>query len=121
MNKVLFKKAVKVFNAWIRERDKNKGCISCITGGVHNAGHLYHGHLYSALQFNEINVNGQCIHCNLSKAGNEIGYRQGIVRRYGQSALDLLGMAARQRKTWNDFELEFIINHYGNRDNKTTL
>ena len=108
--------AIKTFNAWIRRRDKDKGCISCITGGVHNAGHFYHGHIYSALQFNEVNVQGQCVHCNLSKAGNEKGFRQGLIRRYGQDKVDLLDSAARQRKKWTEVELTFIINHYQCQD-----
>ena len=113
--KGLKKKAITVFNKWIRERDKNKGCISC-GGGVHNAGHFYHGHIYSALQFNEVNVQGQCVHCNLSKAGNEKGFRQGLIRRYGQDKVDLLDSAARHRKKWTEVELTFIINHYQCQD-----
>ena len=110
--KALKNKAIKVFNKWIRERDKEKGCVSCITGGVHNAGHFYHGHLYSALQFNEMNVQGQCIQCNLGKAGNEKGFREGLIRRYGQTFVDLLDSAARHKKTWNETELKWIISHY---------
>jgi len=103
--------AIKTFNRWIRFRDAQKGCISC-GGGVHNAGHFYHGHIYSSLQFNEVNVQGQCVHCNLSKAGNEKGFRQGLIRRYGQDKVDLLDSAARQRKQWTAFELEQIIKQY---------
>ena len=110
--KALKNKAIKVFNKWIRERDKDKGCVSCITGGVHNAGHFYHGHLYSALQFNEMNVQGQCIQCNLGKAGNEKGFRQGLIRRYGKDKVAFLDAAARAKKTWVKFELEWIISHY---------
>jgi hypothetical protein len=113
--KALKKKAIQVFNKWIRERDKEKGCISC-GGGVHNAGHFYHGHIYSALQFNEVNVQGQCVHCNLSKAGNEKGFRQGLIRRYGQDKVDLLDSAARHRKQWTVLELEQIIKHYDTRN-----
>ena len=110
--KSLKAEAIKVFNRFVRERDAQKGCISCITGGVHNAGHFYHGHIYSALQFNEVNVQGQCVHCNLPKAGNEKGFRQGLIRRYGQDKVDLLDSAARHKKIWQRHELEFIINHY---------
>jgi len=112
LSKALKNKAIKVFNKWIRERDKDKGCVSCITGGVHNAGHLYHGHLYSALQFNEVNVQGQCVPCNLGKAGNEKGFRRGIVMRYGQHKLDFLDSSARHKKKWTEVELKFIISHY---------
>jgi hypothetical protein len=110
--KNLVKKAQVVFNAWVRRRDSNLGCISCTTGGVHNAGHFYHGHLYAALRFNEVNVNGQCIECNLSKAGNPEGYRKGLIERYGQQKVDLLDSAARHKKTYSRFELEAIIKMY---------
>ena len=113
--RVLKRIAIQTFNKWIRERDAQKGCISC-GGGVHNAGHFYHGHIYSALQFNEVNVQGQCVHCNLSKAGNEKGFRQGLIRRNGQDKVDLLDSAARQRKKWTEVELTFIINHYQCQD-----
>ena len=103
--------AIKTFNKWIRERDAQKGCISC-GGGVHNAGHFYHGHIYSALQFNEVNVQGQCVHCNLSKSGNEKGFRQGLIRRYGQDKVDLLDSAARHKKKWQAHEYEYIIRAY---------
>ena len=109
----LLKKAQKVFNAWIRERDKEKGCISCSTGRPQNAGHFYHAHLYSALRFNEVNCQGQCVPCNLGKAGNPEGFRQGLLKRYPQSTIDLLDSAARNRvKKWTKWELEAIIREY---------
>lgn len=110
--KALLKKATATFNKWIRLRDHDKGCISCTTGGVHNAGHFYHGHLYAAIRFNEVNVNGQCVYCNLSKAGNEKGYREGLIKRYGQDKVDLLDSAARHKKTYSRTELEWIIINY---------
>ena len=110
--KSLKEQARTVFNKWIRNRDQYKGCISCITGGVHNAGHYYHAHIYSALRFNEVNVQGQCVHCNLSKAGAAEGFRAGLVRRYGEAKVLLLDSAARQRKTWTAVELEQIILKY---------
>ena len=102
----LLKKAQVTFNRWIRNRDQDKGCISCTTGGVHNAGHFYHGHLYSALRFNEVNVQGQCVPCNLGKAGNPEGFRKGLIQRYGQAKVDFLDSAARAKSerqwpAWN--------------------
>lgn len=108
--KDLIKQAQRVFNAWVRNRDQDKGCISCSTGGVHNAGHFYHAHLYSALRFNEVNCQGQCVPCNLGNAGNPEGFRKGLQRRYNQSDIDLLDSAARNRvKKWSRTELEQII------------
>lgn len=107
----LTKKAQVVFNKWIRERDKAKGCISC-GGGVHNAGHFYHAHIYSALRFNEVNVQGQCVYCNLGKAGNQEGFRAGLLKRYGEDKINLLDSAARHKKTFSRTELELIIKTY---------
>lgn len=112
--KTLTKRAQTVFNAWIRKRDEGKGCISCVTGGVHNAGHYYHAHLYSAVRFNEMNCNGQCVPCNLGKGGNEKGYRQGLVKRYGErSVLELENsVAIRAVSKYSRFELEAILKIY---------
>lgn len=107
----MVKKAQKIFNAWIRNRDKEKGCISC-GGGVQNAGHYYHGHLYSAVRFNEVNVQGQCVFCNLGKAGNPEGFRKGLIKRYGEEKVLLLDSAARGKKKWTKTELELIIKTY---------
>jgi hypothetical protein len=109
--KNLAKKAQAVFNKWIRQRDAGKGCISC-GGGVHNAGHLYHAHIYSALRFNEVNVQGQCVPCNLAKGGNPEGFRQGLLKRYGEDKVNLLDSAARHKKTFSRTELELIIKAY---------
>lgn len=108
----LLAKAQAVFNKWIRERDKDKGCISC-GAAVTEAGHYYSQGHHSALRFNEVNTNGQCTRCNRFLHGNLIHYREGIVKRWGQQKLDLLDSAARNRvKKWSRVELEAIIREY---------
>jgi hypothetical protein len=62
----------KVFNTFIRMRDKDKNCISCdrkLTGKF-DAGHFFSVGAYPNLRFNEKNVHGQCVHCNRDKHGN---------------------------------------------------
>lgn len=64
--------AQKVFNTFIRLRDKDKNCISCdkkLTGKF-DAGHFFSVGAYPNLRFNENNVHGQCVHCNRDKHGN---------------------------------------------------
>lgn len=109
----LLKKAQKVFNAWIRNRDKGKGCISC-GAQVIEAGHYLNAGHYSALRFNEINVNGQCTQCNCFKHGNLIHYRQGLVKRIGEAKVIQLenSVAIRSVKKFSRFELEEIIKMY---------
>lgn len=112
----LLKKAQIVFNARVRQRDKDKGCISC-GSEITEAGHYYSQGHYSALRFNEVNTNGQCTRCNRFLHGNLIHYRQGLVKRYGQQKLDLLDSAARTRvKKWSRIELEQIILQYQIKD-----
>lgn len=106
-------KAQKVFNAWIRERDKDKGCISC-GGSVDHAGHYFSVGQYSGLRFDETNVHGQCVGCNCFKHGNLIEYGMGIVNRYGTTYhIELLNKSKSGKlKKWARGELEEIINKY---------
>ena len=109
----LLEKAQKVFNAWIRNRDKDKGCISC-GGPVENAGHYFSAGHYSALRLNEMNVNGQCIRCNKHLHGNLINYRKGLIDRYGAEKVELLEASVQLRKVtkWDRYTLELIIKTY---------
>jgi len=103
-------KAQTVFNAWIRERDKDKGCISC-GGEVNHAGHyLSQGH-HSQYRFNEMNVNGQCVRCNTFMHGNLIKYRQGLIKKIGLQKVELLESGNKVKK-WSRFELEIFIKTY---------
>lgn len=114
----LLKKAQDKFNAHIRERDKDLGCISC-GGEVQQAGHYFSQGQHSALRFalpHEIgyfNTNGQCIRCNMYLSGNLIKYRQGLVKRYGEEfVLRLEAEAEQKTKKWSRNELEIIIETY---------
>jgi hypothetical protein len=108
----LLKKAQDTFNAYIRARDCNKSCISC-GGTVQEAGHYVSQGHHSALQFNEVNVNGQCTRCNWHLHGNLILYRSGLVKRYGEQKVLLLEhVAKRPSKKWTRFELMAIIQYY---------
>lgn len=107
-------KAQKIFNAWVRRRDKDKGCISCGTLPITEAGHYLSAGHFSALRFNEINVNGQCARCNRFLHSNAIFYRQGLIKRYGEEKVRQLenSIAIRSVKKFSRTELEFIIKTY---------
>jgi hypothetical protein len=101
----LLKKTQTVFNKFIRERDKDNGCISC-GGPITDAGHyLSQGH-HSALRFNEVNVNGQCRKCNCFLHGNLIKYRSGLIKKYGENKVLWLESLPRSVKKWSRVELE---------------
>ena len=87
------RKLQKVFNAYIRERDKNKPCISCqvlLNGRKFDAGHCYSVGAYPNLRFNEDNVHGQCVHCNQHKHGNIHEYMSNLPKRIGVEAFERL-------------------------------
>lgn len=120
-------KATNKFNAWIRNRDRDGDyftCISCnrtlrivnyANGGNYHAGHYYPG-TESALKYNEVNVNGQCSQCNTHLHSNAIGYRKGLVKKYGEEKvleLDQLdAIYKREHYKWDRFFLISTILKY---------
>ena len=107
----LKRKLDKVFSEYIRKRDMNKPCISCGKYGEKDAGH-YHTRSMLSVRWNEVNVNGQCKYCNRFLEGNKEGYRQGIIERHGQEALDLLNIKARYRGKLYRADLQLLIDFY---------
>lgn len=111
----LLKKAQEVFNKFIRDRDSDKGCISC-GSEVHHAGHYFSQGHHSALRFNEMNTNGQCLRCNNFLHGNLINYRIGLVKRYGENKVLMLENSGQSKvKKWCRAELEAIIQTYSKK------
>jgi len=107
--------ATRRFNKFIRERDKEDGCISC-GGSVENAGHYYESGQHPELRYDEENVNGQCIKCNKWNSGNLIEYRKGLVRKIGEDGVKRLDSIEaywkRYQWHWNRFDLIEIIEKY---------
>lgn len=87
--------AQKTFNAFIRERDKNEGCISCDkpstwTGGLWHAGHYLTTGAKPQLRFNEFNTNRQCVQCNVFLSGNVAVYKVRLEAKIGKEAVEAL-------------------------------
>ena len=80
------------FNKFIRERDKDKPCISCgAAPGTYTltCGHFWPAGNYSFLRFNELNCHGQCwYNCNKNKHGNIGEYRLNITSRISEEDLN---------------------------------
>ena len=93
--------ATKLFNTYIRERDKDLSCISC--GQMHTnrweAGHYFNAGKVKCLRFNEYNVNKQCHRCNYHMSGNESGYRMGLVKKYGDKVVEEMEFKAAWEKS----------------------
>ena len=80
-----------VFNAYIRERDKDLPCVSC---GVFDCEEFHCGHYlattYQYHRFSEINCHKQCSRCNTHLRGNLIPYRMELVKRIGLEDVEYL-------------------------------
>lgn len=113
----LKKELDKVFNAFIRARDtsgKQFTCISCNT--IKPLKQLQAGHFYSceftAVRWDEKNVNGQCISCNIFDQGNFPGYLKGMIKKYGQTTVDILDVKKNNKAKMSAFEYEILISEY---------
>lgn len=79
-------------NAYVRLRDAGLPCISC---GRHHEGQWHAGHYRSRgaavnLALDPRNIHRQCAPCNNHLHGNAIGYRAGLVARYGLEFVEAL-------------------------------
>lgn len=88
------KEAQRAFNAFIRERDRNLGCISCpMPAGYLGQWHASHYRSTAAapeLRFDELNVHKSCAQCNTFKSGNLVEYRLKLLNRIGPEAVEKL-------------------------------
>lgn len=84
--------AIKSCHAYIRERDRKKGCITCgrpLVGVKFDAGHFLKA-TNSYTKFMEKNIHGQCVHCNQYRGGEEGIYKEKIIQMYGDATLKAL-------------------------------
>lgn len=93
----LIAEAQKAFNAYIRERDKDKPCICCgqplglgEVGGAYDCGHYRSTGSAAHLRFNENNAAAQRKRCNRYGAGRAVDYRVGLIQRIGVDAVEAL-------------------------------
>jgi hypothetical protein len=116
----LIKIAQRSFNAYIRERDKDKPCICCgrttndkdlLTGSRWDAGHYRSTGSASHLRFNEDNCHRQLVYCNRHGAGRAVDYRIGLVARIGLPAVEALESNNVPHK-WERDELRAIAATY---------
>ena len=107
-------KAQQIFNRYIRTRDEGLPCISCGSNNGNQAGHYFSVKGFSALRFNEWNIQLQCAGCNLFKHGNQAMYRIGLVERIGEKAVNELEYEAvnNRVKKWSRTELNELIEKY---------
>lgn len=113
-------RAQRVFNQFIRLRDKDEPCISCkkppgvvdiFTGGGWDCGHYRSIGAASHLRYTEDNAHKQCKKCNNQKSGNAVDYRLNLIDRIGLARVEALENNNEPRK-WTRNELEEIYQNY---------
>jgi hypothetical protein len=108
------KEAQVVFNKYIRERDKNKPCISCGSkiNGVKHASHYLSAGGHSNVRFHEDNVWVSCYKCNVMLSGNQIEYRKRLIQKIGVERVEWLENNGNIVKKWTKEELKLLITEY---------
>ena len=102
--------ATKHINKFIRNRDKDKPCISCGKYTTLQAGHFYSAGKHSSVRFNEDNVNGQCLSCNFYKSGDLLNYRTNLIEKIGVDRFEKLTFNVELAKqTGYKFDRLFLI------------
>lgn len=117
--KDLKKKADAQFSKYVRYRDselKNGEFIAeCITCGVEKpvkqmqAGHFVSRRV-SSLRYDELNVNAQCVSCNMFKAGEQYLYSINLDKKYGEGTAKSLMDRRHETHKFTQDELTNIIN-----------
>jgi hypothetical protein len=119
----LIKAAQYYFNAWIKERDQGKACVTCGAkwSKEHQAGHFYPAGYFWAVRFFSTNCFIQCIECNINKSGNLEKYKEVIKTLITPDQLKEL--EAEKNKTAN-FSRDFLIdlkNYYKEKLKKSKI
>lgn len=114
----LLKRAEKVFNKWIRNRDtrydKTFVCMACKkwqSSKEMDAGH-YLPVGKSATRFHPYNVHGCCHECNRFNYGNLEPYRINLIEVYGLKKVKELESLAEKTHKWERSELLDIITKF---------
>ncbi len=109
--------AQEAFNAYIRERDKDKGCFVCgrpfedKPGRVQHAGHVRSRGAAGHLRFHEDNCMGECEGCNGPYGAKPHEIKAGAISRIGQERYDALEASNAPHK-WTHDELRAIRDEY---------
>lgn len=112
------KEAQAAFNAYVRERDKDKPCICCglplsagDVGGAYDCGHYRSVGSAPHLRFHEHNAHAQRKQCNRWGAGRAVDYRLGLIARLGLEVVEALEADQEPRK-WSIQDLIEIRDTY---------
>ena len=110
----------KVFNTYVRMRDKDLPCISCGTSASvqYAAGHFFSVGSYPNLRFHEDNVHKQCNRkCNMALSGNLLAYREHLIDRIGIDRFNELEAVKHRPMRYTIPEVKDLISFYKSKLN----
>lgn len=104
----------KVFNTYIRLRDKDNNCISCDTSMKNRKGDASHYYptTYQFLRFNEDNAHLGCVPCNQYKSGNLLEYAPRLEKKIGVDRMQWLHAHRHDRLEMSIPDLKEKIKEY---------
>ncbi len=105
-------KADRYFSSFIRERDKDKPCVTC---GKYtdkkDCGHFI-SRRFESTRFDEKNSHGQCQKCNRFEYGNQFEHGIKIDDMYGDGTAKQLHIKSKMLCKRNKFDYEEIATYY---------
>ena len=114
----LKKKLDKVFSEFIRRRNADHlGFINCFTCGVkkhwkeHQAGH-FQSRSHHSTRWDEVNVQVQCVKCNMFRQGEQYKFGLYLDERYGKGTAEELEQRAKTIVKINRVDYEEAITRY---------
>lgn len=111
-----YNEAIEAFNEYIRERDKDKPCVSCgAEAGTYtmSSGHYFPQGANKSIGLDERNAHGQCwYNCNSNKSGNLSEYLPELINRIGKDNYEDLQRLRHITKRYTRQELEEITKQY---------
>ncbi|QDP58901.1 MAG: putative protein ninG [Prokaryotic dsDNA virus sp.] len=115
--KNLIKKLDNTFSQWIRLRYNKNEIAECVTCGKKDhwkklqAGHFV-GRKHYSTRWDQINVQVQCMGCNVFRYGEQYKFGLFINRTYGDGTTDELFKKSREIVKYMDEEIKDMINYY---------
>jgi hypothetical protein len=105
----------KVFSEWIRRRDSDEyGIVKCFTCGKKShwkemqAGHFI-TRKQSATKYDEVNVQVQCVSCNIFGQGMQFIFGRNLDLKYGEGTADQLEFKSKLMCKRDRFDYEMMI------------
>jgi len=105
-------KADKYFSLYIRERDKDKPCVTCGKfTRKKDCGHFL-SRRFESIRFDEKNAHGQCEKCNRFEYGNQYEHGIQVDKIHGAGTAENLLMKSKMLCKRTKFDYEYIAQEY---------